>query len=184
MTTAQTGFTCADVSNMVVIFKSFNWLIDELCWRPHNIVIFCPAFIIHCIHSCMTWIWDHDLVIHKSFFCCHSPTMSKLSLYINIHFLRGIEGYWMMWKIGNLIWATWTVTMTCHNNDCCDNVNDSQRFRVMRWHILLHSIPNTSCFRLVFMLFLYMWHEVFYILWQVIIKHATRLQNSFILSVD
>ena len=24
----------------------------------------------------MTWIWDHDLVVNESFFCCHSPTMS------------------------------------------------------------------------------------------------------------
>ncbi len=50
--------------------------------------------------------------------------------------------------------------MTCHINDCCDNVNDFQRYTVLRWHRPLHSIPNTSCFPLVFMLFLYMWHGI------------------------
>jgi hypothetical protein len=53
-----------------------------------------------------------------------------------------------------------TVIMTSHINDYFGNVNDLYMFHKLRWHTPLHSIPNTSCFRLVFMLFLYMWHGI------------------------
>ena len=77
-------------------FQSFKWLNDELYWRPHNILIFCPLYIIHSIHSCMTWIEDDDLVVSKSFFCCHFTTMSTLWLRIRIFY--GVAFLHIEWR--------------------------------------------------------------------------------------